>query len=46
MMAASQQQTYTYTQELDKDRYYKAVLNGPEAERKPVFRVTYAFPGK
>lgn len=46
MMAASQQQTYTYTQELDKDRYYKAVLNGPQAARPPVFRVTYAFPGK
>ena len=46
MMSASQQQTYTYTQELDKERYYRAVLNGPLAERKPVFRVTYAFPGK
>lgn len=46
MMAASQQQTYTYTQELDKDRYYKAVLNGPQAARPPIFRVTYAFPGK
>ena len=46
MMAASEQQTYTYTQELDKDRYYRAVLNGPDAERKPLFRVTYAFPGK
>ena len=46
MMAASQQQTYTYTQELDKDRYYRAILNGPLAERKPIFRVTYAFPGK
>jgi len=46
MMSASQQQTYTYTQELDKDRYYRAILNGPLAERKPIFRVTYAFPGK
>ena len=47
MMAASTEQSYTYTQELDKDRYYKAVLNGPQsASRKPLFRVTYAFPGK
>lgn len=46
MMAASEQQTYSYTTELDKDRYYKAVLNGPACERKPIFRVTYAFPGK
>lgn len=46
MMAASTQQTYSVTQELDKDRYYKAVLNGPSKSRKPVFRVTYAFPGK
>ncbi|MBQ9410638.1 MAG: hypothetical protein IJU21_03410 [Bacteroidales bacterium] len=46
MMAASSQQTYSYTQELDKDRYYRAVLNGPQADRKPIFRVTYAFPGK
>lgn len=46
MMAASSQQTYTYTQELDKDRYYRAVLNGPESQRPPIFRVTYAFPGK
>lgn len=45
MMAASTQQTYTTTTELDKDRYYRAVLNGPAspAERKPVFRVTYAL---
>ena len=46
MMAASSQQTYTTSQELDTDRYYKAVLNGPSASRPPVFRVTYAFPGK
>jgi len=47
MMSASTQQSYTYTQELDKDRYYRAVLNGPEsATRRPIFRVTYAFPGK
>lgn len=47
MMASSSQQTYTYTQELDKERFYKATLNGPKsASRPPLFRVTYAFPGK
>ncbi len=32
--------------EMDKDRYFKAVLNGPEAEngRVPVLKVTYALP--
>ena len=44
MMAASQQQTYTTTTELDKDRYYQAVLNGASSERKPHFRVTFAIP--
>ena len=44
MMAASSQQTYSYNQELDKDRYYKGILNGPTAERKPMFKVTFAFP--
>ena len=42
MMSASSQQTYSYNSELDKDRFYRAVLCGPESERKPVFRVTYA----
>ncbi|MBO4635499.1 MAG: hypothetical protein J5669_09040 [Bacteroidales bacterium] len=46
MMAASSQQTYSYTTELDKDRYYCAILNGPAAVRHPVFRVTYAIPQK
>ena len=44
MMASSQQQSYSYNTELDKDRYYCAVLCGPESSRKPVFRVTYAVP--
>ena len=44
MMAASQQQTYTTTTELDKDRYYCAVLNGPDDERCPKFVVTFAVP--
>ena len=31
--------------ELDKDRYYSAMLNGPESKgKKPVLRVTYAIP--
>ena len=44
MMSASTQQSYSYTTELDKDRYYCGVLCGPAGERKPVFRVTYAVP--
>ena len=44
MMASSTQQTYSYTTELDKDRYYRGQLCGPASERKPVFRVTYAVP--
>ena len=46
MMSASSQQSYSYTTELDKDRYYCAVLNGPASERKPMFRVTYAVQKK
>ena len=42
------QPTYTTTQELDKDRYYRAVLNGPAATsgkgRVPTFRVTFSIP--
>ena len=44
MMNASSQQSYSYTTELDKDRYYCAVLCGPDSDRKPFFRVTYAVP--
>ena len=45
MMASSSQQTYSYTTELDKDRYYKAVMNGPAANGDvPLFRVTFAIP--
>ena len=46
MMASSTEQSYTYTSELDKDRYYKAVLNGPEitGDAAPLFRVTFAIP--
>ena len=44
MMAASSQQTYSTTTELDKDRYYQAILNGPDAQRAPFFRVTFSLP--
>ena len=43
-MAAQNQQSYSYTTELDKDRYYRAILNGPAAERHPQFRITFAIP--
>jgi len=42
MMSASTQQTYSTTSELDKDRFYRAVLCGPASSNKPLFRVTYA----
>ena len=44
MMDASSQQNYTVNTELDKDRFYRAVLCGYEDERHPVFRVTFAIP--
>ena len=47
MMAAQNQTTYSTTTELDKDRYYKAVLNGPLSQSKngvPHFLVTFAIP--
>jgi len=45
MMASSSEQSYTYTSELDKDRFYRAVLNGPavNGDDVPVFRVTFAI---
>ena len=34
-----------YTVELDKDRFYNAVLNGPEAAgRKPQLKITFSAP--
>ena len=45
-MAQSEQQAYSYTTELDKDRYYCGRLCGPASERKPYFRVTFALPKK
>ena len=44
MMAASEQQSYSYSTELDKDRYYRGLLNGATDDRHPVFRITYAIP--
>ena len=47
------QTTYSTTQELDKDRFYRAILNGPAATttdpytgalRVPTFRVTFSIP--
>lgn len=45
MMSSSSTSTSTST-ELDKDRYYKAILNGPEAagDRVPTLSITYALP--
>jgi hypothetical protein len=45
MMAAQNQQTYSYTTELDKDRFYKAILNGPTPKEGsyPTFTVTFAI---
>ena len=53
MYASMNQTTYSTTQELDKDRYYRAILNGPAAttvntytgaRRVPTFRVTFSVP--
>jgi len=44
MMNASEQQSYSYNQVLDKDNYYCGKLCGPHSERKPRFRVTFAIP--
>ncbi len=43
--AYSSATTTTSDTELDKDRYYRAVLRGPGAEgRKPKLKVTFAIP--
>ncbi len=45
--AYSSATTTTSDTELDKDRYYRAVLRGPKAEgNKPKLKVTYALPKK
>ncbi len=44
-MMGSGNSTSTSVKQLDKDRYYRAVLNGPKAEgRKPMMVVTYSLP--
>ncbi|MBO4466705.1 MAG: hypothetical protein J5745_01195 [Bacteroidales bacterium] len=43
MMSANSQSTYSTNTELDKDRYYRGILCGPDAARKPTFRVTFAI---
>ena len=43
-MFASSGTTSTTTQTLDKDRYYKGILNGPAAARHPHLKVTYSLP--
>ena len=43
MMSMNSQSTYTTNTELDKDRYYRGILCGPDAARKPMFRVTFAI---
>ena len=44
MMASSTQQTYSYSTELDKDSYYRAILSGYQDARPPLFRVTFCIP--
>ena len=43
LMSQSSQSTYSTSTELDKDRYYCGILCGPDAARKPMFRVTFAI---
>ena len=44
-MYGASSSTSTTVKQLDKDRYYHAVLNGPEHEgRKPMMTVTYSLP--
>ena len=53
MMAEQSSNSVTTTSELDKDRYYRGILNGPAATttdaythqlRVPRFRVTFSVP--
>ena len=43
-MYSSSGSTTSTTATLDKDRYYKGILNGPGAERHPYLKVTYSLP--
>ena len=42
--SSSSASTTTKQTMMDSHRYYKAVFNGPGAERKPIFKFTYAVP--
>ena len=44
MMASSSEQSYTTTSELDKDRFYRAILNGTTSADPPRVSVTFALP--
>ena len=48
MMGAASSSKTTTTQELDKDRYYRGILNGPgtSKERKPRVKITFSVPKK
>ena len=43
-MMNSSSSTVSTTQELDKDRYYRAILNAPGSARAPKFRLTFSIP--
>ena len=42
--SSSSSSSETYSTLMDKDRYYCAVLNGPEAERHPTLKIVYSVP--
>lgn len=48
MMGAASSSKTTTTQELDKDRYYCGILNGPATskDRKPYVKITFSVPKK
>lgn len=45
-MAAANQTQYTTNTELDKDRYYRGILCGPDSANKPFCRITFAVSKK
>ena len=48
LMNAANSSKVTTTQELDKDRYYRGILNGPATsqDRRPRVRITFSVPRK
>ena len=42
--SSSSSSSESYSTLMDKDRYYCAVLNGPEAERHPTLKIVYSVP--